>query len=89
MPTVSIIAEVNDVLPSLLNKLKYANHGLSAVDALNVAETLGQLRCMILIHRMHGVMNIELFTRWCLEYRPVFELLQRAEIVTDGKEETT
>lgn len=88
MPTyhAMTVNELNDLIAELLVKLKYANHGLTLPDAVTVAETLGQLRCMIVMSRIHGGINTSELSQWLVTYSPIIDLLQKAEITTNGEE---
>ena len=84
MPT--LLDETAEAIPALLEQLKYANHGLSYQGAIDVAETLGRLQCMLGAHKTSGAYSAPLLAMWITQYRPVIELLQNAEIVVNGEE---
>ena len=76
----------NTLIPELLHKLQYADHGLPITHVVTIAETLGQLRCMIMFHRIYGVINKLELTQWLINYAAIIDILQKAEIKTNGEE---
>lgn len=84
MPT--LLDETAEAIPALLEQLKYANHGLTYEQTIDVAETLGRLQCMLVTHKTIGAYSAPLLAIWITQYRPVIELLQNAEIVVNGEE---